>query len=89
MDSDNTCELGDGSSNYPGVDPHLTPLARHGGFSHVNWPLIDSPMIDLGHPVIGSIGCEDDDQHFLERRSISMAMAMRAAMSVRSNWIRT
>jgi len=42
-------------------------VARHGGFSHVNWPLTNSPMIDTGHPVIGSIGCEDDDQHFLGR----------------------
>jgi len=67
MDSDNTCELGDGTSNYPGVNPRLTPLARHGGFSHVAWPMINSPMIDTGHPVIGSIGCEDDDQHFLGR----------------------
>jgi len=67
MDSDDTCELSDGTSNYPGVDPRLTPLARHGGFSHVSWPLIDSPLIDLGHPVIGSIGCETDDQHFLDR----------------------
>jgi CSLREA domain-containing protein len=67
MDSDDTCELGAGSSNYPGTDPRLTPLARHGGFTHASWPLHDSPLLDLGHPVIGGIGCEADDQHFLER----------------------
>lgn len=67
MDSDDTCELSGGSSNYPGVDPQLTPLARHGGFTHVAWPLTDSPMIDTAHPVIGSIGCESDDEHFQDR----------------------
>jgi CSLREA domain-containing protein len=67
MDSDGTCELADGSSNYPGVEPYLTPLARHGGFTHASWPLSVSPMIDLGHPVIGSIGCEEDDQQGTER----------------------
>lgn len=67
MDSDDTCELAAGSSNYPNTNPRLTPLARHGGFNHVSWPLTNSPMIDLGHPVIGSIGCEDDDQQFLDR----------------------
>lgn len=67
MDSDDTCELSDGSSNYPGVEPYLTPLARHGGFTRVSWPLTVSPMIDLGHPVIGAIGCEEDDQQGAER----------------------
>lgn len=67
MDSDDSCSLSEGSSNYPGVDPRLTPLAYHGGLTMVSWPLVDSPMIDLGHPVIGSIGCEDDDQHFVDR----------------------
>jgi hypothetical protein len=67
MDSDNSCELADGKSNYPGVDPGLTPLARHGGFTHASWPLTISPMLDQAHPVIGAIGCEEDDQHFLER----------------------
>lgn len=63
MDSDDTCELSSGSSNYPGVDPLLTPLARHGGFTHAVWPRTNSPVIDQGHPAISSIGCEDDDQH--------------------------
>jgi len=67
MDSDNTCELADGTSNYPGVEPYLTPLAAHDGFTRVAWPLTISPAIDLGHPVIGAIGCESDDQHFLDR----------------------
>lgn len=67
MDSDDSCELADGTSNYPGVDPKLTPLARHGGFTHASWPLTISPTLDQAHPVIGAIGCEEDDQHFLER----------------------
>ncbi len=67
MDSDNSCALADGTSNYPGVDPKLTPLARHGGFTHASWPLTISPTLDQAHPVIGAIGCEEDDQHFLER----------------------
>jgi len=67
MDSDNTCELADGSSNYPGVEPYLTPVAYRGGFGRVSWPLTVSPMIEHGHPVIGAIGCETDDQDFLER----------------------
>jgi hypothetical protein len=67
MDSDDTCELADGSSNYPGVEPQLTPLAFHGGFTPTSWPLVTSPMVDAGHPVIGAIGCEEDDQVFAER----------------------
>lgn len=67
MDSDDTCELGDGSSNYPGVEPYLTPLALHGGLTHASWPLTNSPLIDMGHPVIGAIGCEEDDQYYLAR----------------------
>jgi hypothetical protein len=67
MDSDDSCDLGPGSSNYPMTNPRLTPLARHGGFTHVNWPLSNSPLIDLGHPVIGGIGCEADDQQFRDR----------------------
>lgn len=67
MDSDDTCELAGGSSNYPGFEPYLTPLARHGGFTHASWPLTVSPMIDLGHPVIGAIGCEELDQQGVER----------------------
>ncbi|SFN18427.1 right-handed parallel beta-helix repeat-containing protein [Dokdonella immobilis] len=67
LDSDNTCGLASGTSNYPNTNPRLTPLARHGGFTHVSWPLTNSPLIDQGHPVIGSIGCEADDQQFLDR----------------------
>jgi hypothetical protein len=67
MDSDDTCELSGGSSNYPGVEPYLTPLKRYGGVTMASWPLTISPMIDQGHPVIGAIGCEEDDQHYLDR----------------------
>jgi CSLREA domain-containing protein len=67
MDSDNTCELADGTSNYPGVEPYLTPPVRRGGFGSVSWPLTISPTIEQGHPVIGAIGCEEDDQDFVER----------------------
>ena len=67
LDSDDTCGLGPGTSNFPDTNPRLTPLALHGGFTHVSWPLTNSPLIDTGHPTIGSIGCEAEDQHFLER----------------------
>ena len=67
MDSDDTCELSDGSSNYPGVDPRLTPPMRRGGFARVAWPLTHSPVIDQAHPVIGAIGCEEEDQDFNPR----------------------
>jgi CSLREA domain-containing protein len=67
MDSDDTCALADGTSNFPGVDPLLTPPVRRGGFGVVSWPLTTSPLIDNGHPVIGAIGCEEDDQDFTER----------------------
>lgn len=68
LDSDNSCELSSGSSNYPGVEPYLTPLARHGGFTHASWPLWlansnDSPVIDKGHPAISVNGCDPEDQH--------------------------
>lgn len=63
LDSDDTCELGAGTSNFPNTNPLLTPLRDRGGPSHVHWPRPDSPLIDQGHPVIGSIGCEDADQH--------------------------
>jgi CSLREA domain-containing protein len=67
MDSDDSCELADGSSNYPGVEPYLTPPAYRGGFARSIWPLTRSPVIDQAHPVIGAIGCEEDDQDFNER----------------------
>ena len=67
MDSDNTCELASGTSNFPGVEPYLTPLRQRDGFTPASWPLTISPLIDSGHPVIGAIGCEADDQLFNER----------------------
>ncbi|HEX7769887.1 MAG TPA: right-handed parallel beta-helix repeat-containing protein, partial [Dokdonella sp.] len=67
MDSDDSCELSDGTSNYPGVEPYLTPPAYRGGFARSVWPLTRSPVIDQGHPVIGAIGCEEEDQEFNER----------------------
>jgi CSLREA domain-containing protein len=67
MDSDDSCELSSGTSNYPGVEPYLTPPAYRGGFARSIWPLTRSPVIDQAHPVIGAIGCEEDDQDFTER----------------------
>lgn len=67
LDSDGTCDLAGGSSNYPDTDPLLTPLKYRGGLTQVHWPRPDSPAIDSGHPVIGAIGCEEEDQHFVER----------------------
>ena len=67
MDSDNTCELDAGFSNYPGVEPYLTPLAYHGGVTQVSWPLSISPLLENGHFLIGGLGCEEDDQHFTDR----------------------
>lgn len=70
LDSDDTCELADGSSNLVGVDvPLLAPLARRGEFAHAAWLLRGSALVDAGHPVIGAIGCEDADQRFNERPS--------------------
>lgn len=67
MDSDNTCGLAGGSTNFPNTNPRLTSLSRRGGFTHVSWPLTNSGLIDQGHPTIGAIGCEADDQNLLER----------------------
>jgi len=67
MDSDNTCRLSDGSSNYPDVEPYLTPLKRRDGATMASWPLTISPLLDAGHPTIGSIGCEAEDQYFVDR----------------------
>ena len=61
------CELASGTSNFPGVEPYLTPLRQRDGFTPASWPLTISPLIDSGHPVIGAIGCEADDQLFNER----------------------
>lgn len=67
LDSDGTCGLAAGSSNYPATDPLLTPLKRRGGLTPIHWPRPGSPAIDRGHPVIGAIGCEAEDQHFRDR----------------------
>lgn len=64
MDSDNTCGLAPFNSNEPGVDPLLTPLARHGGFTHVAWPLTNSPVIEDGST---DFYCATVDQHNLSR----------------------
>lgn len=67
LDSDGSCDLAGGSSNYSATDPLLTPLKLRGGPSPVHWPRPDSPVIDQGHPVIGAIGCEPVDQHLRDR----------------------
>lgn len=64
LDSDDTCELSAGTSNFPGVEPYLAPLAYHGGPTAVSWPLVHSPLLEHGHPTVISFGCEEDDQHF-------------------------
>jgi hypothetical protein len=67
LDSDGTCGLAAGSSNLSDVDPRLTPLKTRGFLTPVHWPRPDSAVIDQGHPTIGAIGCEAEDQHFVER----------------------
>lgn len=67
LDSDGTCGLAAGSSNFSDVNPRLTPLKYRGSVTQVHWPRLGSPAIDQGHPVIGAIGCEEEDQHFVER----------------------
>ncbi|MGA9420981.1 MAG: right-handed parallel beta-helix repeat-containing protein [Rhodanobacteraceae bacterium] len=70
MDSDLTCGLASGSTNFPGVEPYLTPLGYYGGSTQVSWPLSISPMIDMGDAVIGgggTVGCEEDDQQYHDR----------------------
>lgn len=67
LDTDGTCDLADGSSNFPSTDPLLTPLRTRGGYNPVHWPRPDSPILDAGHPTIGAIGCTDTDQHGRER----------------------
>jgi CSLREA domain-containing protein len=67
LDSDGTCNLAGGSSNFSAVNPRLTPLKSRGSFNPIHWPRPDSPIIDAGHPVIGAIGCEDTDQHATDR----------------------
>jgi CSLREA domain-containing protein len=67
LDSDDSCHLSGGTTNRPGVDPQLTPLAYHGGVTPVSWPLTSSIAIDHGHPLFTANGCEDDDQQFVDR----------------------
>jgi CSLREA domain-containing protein len=67
LDSDGTCGLAAGGSNLSDTDPRLTPLKNRGGINPVHWPRPDSAVIDRGHPTIGAIGCEPEDQHFVER----------------------
>lgn len=68
LDSDNSCELSSGSTNFWNQQARLTPLERHTGeFTHSMRPLPDSPLIDQGHPAIGPIGCPDEDQRFEPR----------------------
>ena len=63
VDSDDSCEFGDGASNATGIDAQLTPLAQRGGPTAVSWPLTTSPLIEFGP----AIGCEPDDQQFGDR----------------------
>ena len=67
LDSDDSCGLGGGSTNRTGVDPQLTPPARHGGITMASWPVTPSIVIDHGHPLFTATGCEDDDQQFADR----------------------
>jgi CSLREA domain-containing protein len=62
-DSDGSCALEDGATNNVAIEPELTPVAKHGSFTYASWPLTTSPLIELS-PITG---CEDDDQHFLDR----------------------
>jgi CSLREA domain-containing protein len=62
-DSDGTCALDDGATNNVAIEPWLTPVAKHGGFTYASWPLTTSPLIELS-PITG---CEDDDQQFRDR----------------------
>jgi parallel beta helix pectate lyase-like protein len=67
LDSDDSCGLADGSTNYSGVDPLLSLLGNFGGPTPTHRPYIDSPLIDAGHPAITAVGCTDEDQRFVER----------------------
>jgi hypothetical protein len=67
LDSDDSCGLAGGSTNRTGVDPQLTPPARHGGITMASWPVTPSIAIDHGHPLFTATGCEDDDQQFADR----------------------
>ena len=67
LDSDDSCGLTGGGTNRTGVDPQLTPLARHDGITMASWPVTPSIVIDHGHPLFTANGCEDDDQQFADR----------------------
>lgn len=67
LDSDDSCDLAGGSTNRTGVDPQLTPPARHGGITMASWPVTSSIVIDHGHPLFTATGCEDEDQQFADR----------------------
>ena len=67
LDSDDSCGLSEGSTNYPGVDPLLSQLGFFGGPTPTHRPYTDSPVIDSGHPAITAVGCTDEDQRFVER----------------------
>jgi len=67
LDSDDSCGLAGGSTNRTGVDPQLTPPARHGGITMASWPVTPSIAIDHGDPLFTATGCEDDDQQFADR----------------------
>jgi hypothetical protein len=67
LDSDGTCNLEDGTSNFPNTDPLLTPLKYRGFVTRVHWPRPDSPIIDSGHPAITGVGCLAQDQHLIDR----------------------
>lgn len=67
LDSDGTCDLEEGASNFPDTDPLLTPLKTRGFLTRVHWPRPDSPIIDSGHPAITGVGCLAQDQHLVDR----------------------
>ena len=67
LDSDDSCGLGAGGTNYPGVDPLLSLLGWFGGPTPTHRPYTDSPVIDAGHPAITAVGCTDEDQRFVTR----------------------
>jgi len=67
LDSDDSCGLADGSTNYPGVDPMLSLLGHFGGPTPTHRPYADGPLIDAGHPAITAVGCTDEDQRFVTR----------------------
>ena len=64
----NGCEIELGSSNVIAADPELGPLEHQANeFSSYHIPQPGSPLIDNGHPVIGGIGCIEQDQRDTSR----------------------